>query len=388
MLAVTGSPAKAGIVGFAGALPLLVLTLPAGALVDRWNRKRVMIAADVVRCLALGSLAAAIALDHVWLTHVAAVAVADGCGYVFFSVGERSALPSVVPDHQLSAALARNQGREYAALLAGQPLGGTLFAAGRIVPFLVDAVSYAVSVLTLLLVRSRFQAAAPEPSGRRLVADIGAGVTWFWRQPFIRTTSLLVTGSDFTLNALYLVVIVLAQERGASPALVGAMFAFLGVGGLLGALAAPSLARRMSTRGVVVVTQWTVALLVPLLVVVPGKIAPGLLYGAMFFLHPTWNATVGAHRLRLAPDELRGRVSSVAALLSLGPVPFAALIAGFLLESVGSTSTVLALAGVMVVVALASFVSRSVREAPSTLPLEPIAPPAPVQDSALTLPDP
>jgi predicted MFS family arabinose efflux permease len=119
----------------------------------------------------------------------------------------------------------------------------------------------------------------------------------------VRVTSLLVTGSDFTLNALYLVVIVLAQQRGASAALVGSLFAFLGVGGLLGALAAPWLARRLRTRTIVLATQWTVAVLVPLLIVVPGRLSPGVLYGAMLFFHPTWNATVGAYRMKLAPTR-------------------------------------------------------------------------------------
>jgi len=229
VLATTGSAAKAGIVEFAATLPLLVLTLPAGALVDRWDRKRIMIAWDVIRGLAYGSLAAAIALGHVWFGHVIVVAVADGCGYVFFGVAERSALRHVVPDEQLPDALARNQARNFAALLAGQPLGGLLFALSRLVPFLFDAVSYLLSVGTLLLIRVRFQQERVAPR-ERLVREVREGLVWFWRQPFVRTTSLLVMGSDFTLNALFLVVIVIARERGASPALIGAMFGFLGVG--------------------------------------------------------------------------------------------------------------------------------------------------------------
>src|SRR5207249_377785 len=106
----------------------------------------------------------------------------------------------------------------------------------------------------------------------------------------------------FTLNALFLVVIVIARERGASPALVGALFLFLGVGGLLGSALAPRLARLLPVRTVVIATQCVVAALVPLLLVVPGRVTPGILYGAMVVLHPTWNATVGAARLRLTPD--------------------------------------------------------------------------------------
>ncbi len=362
VLATTGSPAKAGIVAAAGSLPLLVLTIPAGALVDRWNRKWVMIVTDSARCLALTSIVVALGLDVLTFAHIVFVALVEGIGFVFFNVAERSALRRVVPDHHLSAALARNQGRDYAALLAGQPLGGVLFGVGRFVPFLFDAVSYFASVVTVALIRTSFRPSRG-PDKTHLLADMREGLGWFWRQPFIRTTSLLVTGSDFTLNALYLVVIVLARQRGASPALIGAMFVFLGVGGILGTLVAPWLARRLRIRTIVVATQWIVAALVPLLIVVPGRITPGVIYGAMFFLHPTWNATVAARRLRLAPDDLQGRVSSVATLFSLGPAPFAALVAGFLLQEAGSTPTILILSGVMIVVAVAAFTSRAVKDA-------------------------
>lgn len=373
VLATTGSPAKAGVVAAAGSLPLLVLTLPAGALVDRWDRKRVMIVADGARCLALTSIVVALTFDALTFAQIVFVALVDGTGFVFFNVAERSALRRVVPDHQLSAALARNQTREYAALLAGTPLGGVLFGVGRLVPFLFDAVSYFVSVVSVLLIRTSFRRVPVSTERPRLLTDMRAGLGWFWRQPFIRTTSLLVTGSDFTLNALFLVVIVLAQERGASSALIGAMFVFLGVGGMLGSLVAPWLARRLGMRAIVVATQWTIAALVPLLVVLPGRVTPGVIYGAMFFLHPTWNATVGAYRLRLAPDEMQGRVSSIATMLSLGPVPVAALVAGFLLEGAGSTPTVLVLFAVMVVVAMAAFASRAVKDAPDVPPAVPVA---------------
>jgi MFS family permease len=363
VLATTGSPAKAGIVEFAAAIPLLVLTLPAGALVDRWDRKRLLIVCDAIRSLAYGTLVAALALGHVWFGLIVAVALVDGCGYVFFSVAERSALRHVVPDEQLSTALARNQARTFGALLAGQPLGGLLFALGRLVPFLFDAVSYLVSVASLLLVRARLQGERLAER-RRLRQEVREGLAWFWRQPFIRTTSLLVTGSDLTANALFLVVIVLARERGASPALIGAMFGFLGVGGVLGSLVAPRLSRLLSTRAVVVASVWLATALVPLLFL-PGTITPGIVYGAMFLLHPTWNAVVGAYRIRLTPDELLGRVQSVATLLSLGSVPFAFLAVGFALEAFGTTPTVLALVGLMLVVAVAAAVSPAIRSAPA-----------------------
>ena len=153
VLALTHSPAKAGLVGFAQTLPFLLFYLPAGALVDRWNRKRVMLVADAGRALALGSLALALALDRLTLVQIAVVAFIEGSLFVFFQLSEGAALPHVVPKEQLPAALAQNQARDQGADLAGQPLGGFLFGIGHLVPFVFDAVSYAVSFVRLLFVR-------------------------------------------------------------------------------------------------------------------------------------------------------------------------------------------------------------------------------------------
>ena len=357
----THSPAKAGIAEFASALPILVLTLPAGALVDRWDRKRLLIVCDTIRTVAYASLAAAIATGHVWFAHILAVVAIDGCGFVFFTVAERSAVKYVVHDVQLPDAIARNQARQYAALLGGQPLGGVLYSLGRAVPFVFDAVSYAVSVVSLGLLRARLQGertVAP----RRLLHEVREGIAFFWRQPFVRTTSFLVMGSDFTLNALYLVVIVLARERGASPALIGFMFGLMGVSGIAGAIIAPRVVRLLSTRAVVGATMTAEALLVPLLFL-PGRVTPGVVYAGMFLLHPAWGSVVMAYRLRVAPDELVGRVQSVATLMALGPVPFGFLGVGFALEAFGTTPTVLSLVGLMAVVATTALTSQAVRSA-------------------------
>jgi MFS family permease len=127
VLAETHSPAKAGIVGFAQTLPYIFFYLPAGALVDRWDRKRTMIVADAVRTLALASLAIALALEAFELAQVVAVAFVEGSMFVFFSLSESAALPQVVPKEQLPTAVAQNQARIQGADLVGQPLGGALF---------------------------------------------------------------------------------------------------------------------------------------------------------------------------------------------------------------------------------------------------------------------
>src|SRR5262249_13930463 len=143
VLAVTHSPAKAGFVSFARMVPAALLALPSGLAADRWNRKRLMVAADCVRVLAIGSLAAAILLDRVRFWEVVAVAFVEGVGAAVFSTAHAGALRGVVPRRQLPAAVGTQTGRQAAVQLAGPPLGGGLFELARALPFVVDAVSYA-----------------------------------------------------------------------------------------------------------------------------------------------------------------------------------------------------------------------------------------------------
>jgi predicted MFS family arabinose efflux permease len=145
---------------------------------------------------------------------------------------------------------------------------------------------------------------------------------------------------------------------------IGLMIAFLGVGGLAGATVAARLAKLLSLRQTVAITMVVPALLVPLLAIIEEPLLLGAIYGAMFFLHPTWDASVGTYRLLITPDRLQGRVQSVNILLAAGAVPLASLAIGLLIEAVGTTKAVLALAALMGLVAVCAVLSRAVRYAP------------------------
>src|SRR5579885_3576904 len=158
VLFLTGSPAQAGFLGAARSIPYLVLSLPVGALIDRWDRKRVMILCDTGRALALGSIPLVYAVfGTVPLVQLYLVTFIEGSLFVFFNIAEVACLPRVVPKEQLPAATGQNQATEITAVLVGSPLGGVLYSASRMLPFLADAISYAVSVASLFLIRSEFQ---------------------------------------------------------------------------------------------------------------------------------------------------------------------------------------------------------------------------------------
>jgi MFS family permease len=363
VLSLTGSPAKAGVVGFAQTLPFLVWFLPAGGLVDRWNRKRVMLLSDAVRGLALGSIALGLASHWLTLTQLVVVAFVEGTFYVFFQLAEGAALPHVVTKEQLPTALAQNQAREQGADLAGQPLGGLLFGVSRLLPFFADAVSYAVSFVSLLFVRPAFQG---DRAGARasLRTDVAEGVKWLWRQRFLRSLVGLVGVTNFSLNALTLVLIVRARDLGASPGLIGAMFAFFGAGGILGSLVAPWVQRRVVAPLVVIGALWLWAAEVCVLMLIPSPIGLGVLVGVGSLVGPSFNVVIGTYRYAIVPDRLMARVTSVGRLVAWGTIPLASLSAGVLAQGLGPKVTFLVLGGLLLAVAVTATAAPSIRKAP------------------------
>src|SRR5262249_52482995 len=126
VLALTKSPTQAGLLTAVGMLPYLLLSLPAGALVDRWNRKALMIWCDTARWLTLGSIPLAYALGHLSVAQLYVVAAVAGIGDVFFGLAQTSSLPQVVAPSQLSRAWSLSEASDASGRLLGPGLAGII----------------------------------------------------------------------------------------------------------------------------------------------------------------------------------------------------------------------------------------------------------------------
>jgi MFS family permease len=364
VLSLTGSVVDAGLVGFVTMLPHLLVQVPAGMLVDLWNRKRVMIWCDVLRALVIATLVAALAVDRLVLPHILLVGIVEATLSVAHGLAASAAVPHVVHTSQLTVAVSRNEARERGAMMLGQPLGGILFGIGRVVPFLFDALTYLVSLVTLLFIKKDFQ--APRTGERRRMrTELTEGVRWLARQPFLRTTTILVAGSNLLFQALFLTVIVIAGDLGATPGAIGLMFGIAAVGGVLGSLVAPAAERRLSMKVVVIGVNWVWALLVPLVLVVRDPYLLGAVYALMCFVGPVWNVVISAYQLAITPDSIQGRVIGAASMVAFGAIPLGSLVGGLLLGSVGTRTTVWVLTIFMVFIATVATVNRAVRAAPA-----------------------
>ena len=196
------------------------------------------------------------------------------------------------------------------------------------------------------------------------------GLRWLWRQPFLRSTTLIVAGLERPLpGGDARRAIVVAKAHGASSAVVGIILAGgWGVGGLAGAAGAAWLGRRLPAAAVVIGANWVWAALLPVVALVPEPLAIGAAGAGMAFVGPAWNVVLGSIEMRLTPAALLGRVQAVQMTAAFGAIPLGSLIGGFLLDWLGPEEAVWALAGCMLVVAVVATLTPSVRRPPVTAP--------------------
>jgi len=363
VLGLTGSAAKAGAVAFARTLPLALFALPSGVAADRWNRKWLMVGADAIRVVAIGSLAIALVAGSIPFWAIALVAFVEGAGAALFSTAHAGALRAVVRVPQLPAAAAAQTGREAAVRIAGPPLGGTLFGVARALPFLVDAASYAFSFLSVLAMRTPFQEER-EVDLSALRSRVAEGFRFLWNQPFLRTCALLFGLANFLGPGLLLAVVVIGTRQGLSGGEVGVLVAAFGVCVLLGSFLSPLVRRTLPVRAVLLLELWTwigcaVFLVWPDVYV----LTVGLLPTALAI--PSTDSVVHGYRIAITPDRVLGRAESVRSSISLAIAPFGPLAAGALLAVASERATIAVFAGFGLVLAVWGTLSPSLRAAPS-----------------------
>ena len=371
ILSLTGDNATlAGVAGALGSLPYLLFSLPAGALVDRWDRKRVMIITDSFRALNFATIPIAMYFDVLTVWQLFINAFIEGSFFVFFNLAEVAALPRVVQKRQLPQASAQNEAGLIAAFAAGPPLGGYLFATiHRSMPFVFDAVSYTFSVISLLFIRTKFQGER-KVEERHILVEIKEGLSWLWKHPLIRYMAFLTGASNFVGAASGLLLIVMARQLGASETEVGWMFTIGALGGIAGSVLGGQIQKRFTFGQVIVAVGWVNLLLFPLFMLAPNFFFLGLISAFLFMLGPIYNVVQFSYRLALIPDDLQGRVNSTFRLVAFGFQPLGLALAGVLIDNIGTSGTILVYAAWIAVWAILTTINSHVRNAK---PIEQVA---------------
>ncbi|MFD7655582.1 MFS transporter [Actinosynnema sp. NPDC059797] len=338
--AMTGSWVAAGLVLTVDSAAQLLAGLPAGALVDRWDRRRVMLCCEAAQVLALGGLVAAVWFGSVTVPHVLAVAAVLGVCRALFEPAEDACLPRLVPESQLATAVAMNTARSQLGQMSGTALGGVLLGVARWLPFLVDLVTHVVAFVALLFLR--VPPTEREVRRQHLAREIREGLRWVWGRAEVRVTALCAVVLNLFFAAFYLVVLGVAKAGGATDAELGVMATMLGVGGVLGALAAPRLHRALGPFRSIASVFWALCLLSPLALLTDSPYLLGGLFALITFLAPTANTTIGTHQLLLTPDELRGRLSGVMAVVVGAAGAIGPALGGALTEGLSARAAVIA----------------------------------------------
>jgi len=363
ILALTRFPALAGLGGGLRVVPYVLFSLPAGALVDRWDRRRTMLFCDAARALTLASIPLAWWAGCLSVAQLYAATTIEGALFVFYNTANLSALPHLVARPQLAAASARDEGAYYAAGLIGPTVGGLLYGVGRALPFLADALSYLLSALSLLLIKADLRHEQPNRP-RHLGADMLEGLAWLWCAPLIRALSLLDGAETPVLSGLSLVVIVLAGQQGASAATIGAIFSLAGIGGLLGAFMGAYVQTRLGFGRAIIGVRWALAALVPLYALAPNALALGAITAGIYALSPVKNVALVSYALPLIPEGLRGRVTGLWDLIPSATGAAGAALTGLALQNFGPRLTIVVAAVIVLALALLTTLNPHIREAP------------------------
>ncbi|SCG71123.1 MFS transporter [Micromonospora inositola] len=321
-------------------LPWLLFALPGGVLVDRVDRRRLMVVIDWVRVAALAVLTAAIVTGRAGVALLYAVLFVVNAGEVVFRAAGQAMLPAVVPRSRLERAngwlgggTTLTQG-----MIAG-PLGGFLFVLAASIPFGVNAATYALSAVLIGLVGGSYRG-APATGGRRSVrAEVAEGFRWLLSQRLLRTMTFLIGLLNLTLTAAIAVLVLLATRRlGLGSVGYGVLFTCMAVGGLLGSVVGDRLVARITATwtiriGLLIEAGLHLALAASrsAVVIAVALFAFGV-HGAL------WNMVSNSLRQRLTPSALQGRVGSTTLFIAAGGNCLGALLGGVVAARFGLTA--------------------------------------------------
>ncbi len=334
----TRSELSIAFIGVAAALPWLLLSLPIGAIVDRIDRRMLMVRADVFRTATVGALAIAVATDHaeVWMLWIAAAGL--GVAEVFFDNASQAMVPSIVPVELLEKANGRRFAAEIAAnSFVGAPIGSVLFVAAMWLPFGFDALSFAMAAI--LVSTLRIATTPPAPIGEprpRLRTDIAEGLRWLSGHRGLRGLALAASLSVLGMEMTAAIFVLFAQDLlHISDRWYGALIAIGAVGAVVGGLVAERLTRRFGSLSIIytIVVVWVLCMFAEGLW--PRLWVSAVATVAMAFGTTVWNTVTVSLRQRIVPAHLFGRVNSVYRWLVWGSISIGAALGGIVAHQFG-----------------------------------------------------
>lgn len=392
-LIVTNDPAQAGIIGGAGMVARLVLTLAGGILADRHPRIILMLIGSLLGILLAGAFTLLALADALTFGTLLAANVLLAARSGLFDVAGESAIKEIVPDEAMGRAQAANQARDAALQLAGGPLGGLLLGAGGWLVGAAMTLCHGVAAATAWMLHRDLRRAGIVDTGAEADADVTSGdaassadagvdaggaapprttawaelregFAWLFSRPDLGGVLIIITIINLGFNAAITTVMYALQQEGYSELLIGSLGAGVGAVMLVGAVVAPMLVPRFSTGLLAVagLSGGAIGTIVLSMVTEPWAIV--VVLGASVLLLPALNAGMMGYFMVATPTQLLGRANSAAGVLGMGALPLAPLIAGFGLTWIGREWTILICAGLCVLAVALALGNRALRALP------------------------
>lgn len=358
----TGSATWAAAAGTAYACGRVAFRLPAGALVDRLNRRAVLLVSSLSGAVAFGALGLSLVAGTAGVAQLIAVAIVIGVMSSFFDPAEQASLRKIVPGQQLATALSQNEARGHVASLVGPPLGGVLYAVSHAIPFLVDAVTYAVSAIAITTLRTPLPAPQRGPDQNGIWADIVSGLRFLLSTGFFRAVVAFAAIVNFGTGALFLVITVKLLQAGTHPAAIGIVESTGAVAGIVGALLAPTLIKRIPTGRLVIGSAGLLVVAVVPMAFTDNVYVIGALLALALLTNPAGNAGVMSRLFSITPDNMQGRASAALGFAASAFMPLGPLVGGYLLALAGARTAVLVVAALISLGFWSLAASRETRE--------------------------
>ena len=328
-------------------LPYLLFGLVIGAWVDRLDRKRLMIVVNVGMAIATGSIPFMAGIGHLSIAWIYGAIFISQTLFIFFSSAEFAAIPSLVESDDLVTANGRIQASYFAATVLGPLLAGAAVAFLQVVDLMiVDAVSFLVSAVALLLVRRSFNAVEKrEPT--KIRHDVVEGLRYVLSQPVLRNISAMMALVNLVSITATAQLVLYAKERlHATNSEIGLLFAAGGAGVVVFSLLAGRLRKRWSFSKVALGS-----------LMASGVVTLVFAFTPVFWLAvPIWflggvaglfNINTSSLRQAIVPNQMLGRVMSIASVLAWSAIPLGSLAGGFAIQATHNVTLVYAAIGVL-----------------------------------------
>jgi len=363
--AITRDPFLIALAGLVGRLPWLLFTLPAGVITDRVERRKIIVAMDLLRGLLTIAVATIVWRASSSLPDLDALTEAEittnwslyivilissllyGMAEVLRDNAAQTVMPQIVDKEKLEVANGRMWSAEYVTnSFMGPPLGSFLIGIAIFIPFFVDAATFLIAVILIAGIRLTVP---PSKSGSEtsaekkpvhMRAEIKEGFLWLWRHELLRPMAIILGLLNFLATTSTALFILFAQEILNTSVLI---FAILGtsaaIGGTIGGLLAPKISSRLGSGGTLalaLITFPTVALIIGLTSYWP---LVWILTAFSTIMAVTWNVITVSLRQSIIPDHLLGRVNSVYRFFAWGSMPLGMLAAGVMVDLASEFTT-------------------------------------------------